>query len=105
MSSGKRKKRRSRSGGGTLLGILVGLLVGLAVAVAAALYMTKSSVPFVDKVKRPAGASPAADAAAKGEVPDPNRAMQKGRPPPLDVPSANPAPGAPPVASTTPALP
>ena len=105
MSSGKRKKRRSRSGGGTLLGILVGLLVGLAVAVAAALYMTKSSVPFVDKVKRPAGASPAADAAAKGEVPDPNRAMQKGRPPPLDVPSASPAPGAPPVASTTPALP
>jgi cell division protein FtsN len=105
MSSGKRKKRRSRSGGGTLLGILVGLLVGLAVAVAAALYMTKSSVPFVDKVKRPVGASPAADAAAKGEVPDPNRAMQKGRPPPLDVPSANPAPGAPPVASTTPALP
>ncbi len=105
MSSGKRKKRRSRSGGGTLLGILVGLLVGLAVAVAAALYMTKSSVPFVDKVKRPVGASPAADAAAKGEVPDPNRAMQKGRPPPLDVPSASPAPGAPPVASTTPALP
>ena len=105
MSSGKRKKRRSRSGGGTLLGILVGLLLGLAVAVAAALYMTKSSVPFVDKVKRPVGASPAADAAAKGEVPDPNRAMQKGRPPPLDVPSANPAPGAPPVASTTPALP
>ena len=105
MSSGKRKKRRSRSGGGTLLGILVGLLVGLAVAVAAALYMTKSSVPFVDKVKRPVGASPAADAAAKGEVPDPTRAMQKGRPPPLDVPSASPAPGAPPVASTTPALP
>ena len=50
--STKRKKRRSRSSGGTLLGILVGLLVGLAIAVAAALYMTKSAVPFIDKVKR-----------------------------------------------------
>ena len=104
MSSGKRKKRRSRSGGGTLLGILLGLLAGLAIAVAAALYMTKSSVPFVDRVKRPATPSPAADAAAKGEVPDPNRAMQKGKPPPTDAPTATPAPGAPPAASTTPGV-
>ena len=103
MSSGKRKKRRSRSGGGTLLGILVGLLAGLAIAVAAALYMSKSSVPFVDKVKRPTGTSPAADAAARGEVPDPNRAMQKGRPQPADASTATPAPGAPPpAASATP---
>jgi cell division protein FtsN len=105
MSSGKRKKRRSRSGGGTLLGILLGLLAGLAIAVAAALYMTKSSVPFVDKGRRQAAQSPAADAAAKGEVPDPNRSMQKGRPPPVDPPAATPAPGAPSAASTTPAAP
>jgi cell division protein FtsN len=105
MSPGKRKKRRSRSGGGTLLGILLGLLAGLAIAVAAALYMTKSSVPFVDKVKRPAGTSPAAEAAAKGEVPDPNRGMQKGRPPPSDPAAATPVPGAPPAAATTPAAP
>jgi cell division protein FtsN len=105
MSSGKRKKRRSRSGGGTLLGILLGLLAGLAIAVAAALYMTKSSVPFVDKGRRQAAPSPAADAAAKGEVPDPNRSTQKGRPPPPDAPAATPAPGAPPAASTTPAAP
>jgi cell division protein FtsN len=120
MSSGKRKKRRSRSGGGTLLGILLGLLAGLAIAVAAALYMTRSSVPFVDKVKRPTGTSPAADAAAKGEVPDPNRAMQKARPQPADAgatqasgatppvapPTVAPPPVAPPpVASETPAAP
>jgi cell division protein FtsN len=96
MSSGKRKKRRSRSGGGTLLGILVGLLAGLAIAVATALFMNRSSLPFVDKVKRPAGTSPAADAAARGEVPDPNRAMQKGRPQPAEPPAAASAPGAPP---------
>ncbi len=109
MSSGKRKKRRSRSGGGTLLGILLGLLAGLAIAVAAALYMSKSSVPFVDKVKRPSGTSPAADAAARGEVPDPNRAMQKGRPQPADAatatPAPAPAPGAPPPSAATPAEP
>lgn len=105
MSSGKRKKRRSRSGGGTLLGILLGLLAGLAIAVAAALYMSKSAVPFVDKVKRPSGTSPAADAAARGEVPDPNRAMQKGRPQPADTATATQAPGAPPPSAATPAEP
>ena len=101
MSPGKRKKRRSRSGGGTMLGILLGLLAGLAIAVAAALYMTKSSVPFVDKVKRPSGTSPAADAAARGEVPDPNRGLQKGRPPPAEAPGAAAAPGAPPPSAST----
>ncbi len=105
MSSGKRKKRRSRSGGGTLLGILLGLLAGLAIAVAAALYMTKSSVPFVDRVKRPAGTSPAAESAARGELPDPNRGMQKGRASPSDPVAATPAPGSPPPAGTTPAAP
>ena len=49
----KRTQRSRRSGGGTLLGILIGLVVGLAIAVAAALYMTKASVPFVDKGRRP----------------------------------------------------
>ena len=94
--STKRKKRRSRSSGGTLLGILVGLLVGLAIAVAAALYMTKSAVPFIDKVKRPP--VPSAEPGKAGELPDPNRALQKGKGAPADAPAAAtpaPAPGAP----------
>ncbi|MFN7642820.1 MAG: SPOR domain-containing protein [Burkholderiales bacterium] len=94
--STKRKKRRSRSSGGTLLGILVGLLVGLAIAVAAALYMTKSAVPFVDKVKRPP--VPSAEPGKAGELPDPNRALQKGKGTPADAPAVAtpaPAPGAP----------
>jgi cell division protein FtsN len=80
----KRSKRSRRSGGGTLLGILIGLVVGLAIAVAAALYMTKASVPFVDKGRRPP-AAPAADAPKGGELPDPNRPLQKGRPPASDA--------------------
>ena len=114
--STKRKKRRSRSGGGTLLGILIGLLVGLAVAVAAALYMTKSAVPFIDKVKRPP--APAAEPGKAGELPDPNRAMQKGKgatpeAPAVAAPAAPPAapaatpaaPAAPPVATAAPSAP
>jgi cell division protein FtsN len=101
--STKRKKRRSRNGGGTLLGILVGLLVGLAIAVAAALYMTKSSVPFVDRVKRPPD-RPLADPSKNGELPDPNRPLQKGKggngdPAPAAAVPMTPAPGAPPISA------
>jgi cell division protein FtsN len=96
----KRKKRRTRSGGGTLLGLMLGLVLGLAVAVAAALYTTRASVPFVDKVKRPA---PTVDPTAQGEVPDPNRSMQKGRVTPTDtVASGTPATPAPTPGATVP---
>lgn len=100
----KRTQRSRRSGGGTLLGILIGLVVGLAVAVAAALYMTKASVPFVDKGRRPPAGT---GDAAKGELPDPNRPLQKGRPASPDaVPGASSA-EAPPAPGTTvpPAIP
>ncbi|MCU0967933.1 MAG: SPOR domain-containing protein [Rubrivivax sp.] len=40
--------RRQR--GGFVLGVVAGLLVGLAVALAVALYITKTPVPFIDKV-------------------------------------------------------
>jgi cell division protein FtsN len=113
-TSQRRKKRRARSAGGTLLGILVGLLVGLAVAVAAALYMTRSSLPFVDKVKRPPE-RPVDAAKAPGELPDPNRSGPRSRPPadgtaaaPGAPPAAavpGPAPGAPPVAAAPPSAP
>jgi len=108
---------RRRRGGGTLVGLLLGLLVGLAIAVVAALYMTKSSVPFVDKARRPVE-RPAEPAAGNGAViPDPNRAMQRPRsangeaPPAVAVPGPAPAapaaapPVAPPVANLPPAAP
>ncbi|MFZ4758033.1 MAG: SPOR domain-containing protein [Burkholderiaceae bacterium] len=106
MSLGKRKKRRARSSGGTLLGVLIGLLVGLTIAVAAALFMSKSAVPFVDKVKRPAAPPAVSGEVGKStELPDPNRAMQKGKPPPSDTAASANVPGAPPPSSTTPATP
>jgi cell division protein FtsN len=96
----KRKKSRRRTGGGTLLGIMIGLLVGLAVAVAAALYMTRSSVPFIDRAKR----APAAEPGKAADLPDPNRAAQKARPPGADAPAA-PPPVAVPAAPAAPAAP
>jgi cell division protein FtsN len=119
LRTSKRKKARRGNSGGTLLGIMVGLVIGLAIAVAAALYMTQSSVPFVDRVKR----SPEriAEPGKDGEVPDPNRSLQRNRPaagepavvpseaglpvPPSVVPAApgGPAPSAaPPVAVVPP---
>jgi cell division protein FtsN len=60
-----------------VLGLMIGLLVGLAISVAVAVFMTRSSVPFVNKVQRPADLPlEAADA----ELPDPNRTLQRGRP-------------------------
>ncbi|MEI6547172.1 MAG: SPOR domain-containing protein [Burkholderiales bacterium] len=90
--------------GGTLVGLAIGLLVGLAIAVVVTLYMSRSPVPFVDKIKRP-GDRP--EAATPADVPDPNRSMQKNRPastePPVAVtPPAAPGTDAP---STAPAAP
>jgi len=90
--------------GGTLVGLAIGLLVGLAIAVVVTLYMSRSPVPFVDKIKRP-GDRP--EAATPADLPDPNRSMQKNRPattePPVAVtPPAAPATDAP---STVPATP
>jgi cell division protein FtsN len=106
--STKRKKRRSGHSGGTLLGILVGLLVGLAIAVAAALYMSKSAVPFIEKVKRPPASS--VEPGKAGELPDPNRALERGKGAPDDasaVATQAPVPAAPgaPTAPATPGAP
>ena len=43
--------RPSRSRGSFLLGIFVGLLIGLALALAVALYLNKTPIPFLGKVK------------------------------------------------------
>jgi cell division protein FtsN len=86
----KRKKIRRRTRGGVLLGIMIGLLAGLTIAVVAALYMTRSSVPLLDRAKRPTApaAAPAAEPGPAAELPDPNRAMQRGRPAGVEAPPA-----------------
>lgn len=64
-------KKRKKQSGGTLLGLIVGLIIGLGIAVGIALYVTKSSLPFInkygtqDRITQPAGAEPV----------DPNKAM------------------------------
>src|SRR3546814_4402307 len=42
-------KKRKKQSGGTLLGLIVGLIIGLGIAVGIALYVTKSSLPFINK--------------------------------------------------------
>jgi cell division protein FtsN len=86
--------RNKRSGGGTLVGVVVGLLVGLALAVGVALYMSRSSGPFVDKGKRP---DKLAEPARGDDLPDPNRGAQKVErvPPPEPPPPPPPDPTAP----------
>ena len=60
--------------GGFLPGFLAGLLTGLAVALAVALYITKTPVPFVDKLPQRTAEQDAAEA-AKNRNWDPNAAM------------------------------
>jgi cell division protein FtsN len=63
---------RLRQDGGVLLGLLIGVVIGLAIAVVAAVYTTRSSVPFVNKVQRPS-AERLAEPKAGEALPDPNR--------------------------------
>jgi cell division protein FtsN len=91
---------RRRRGGGTLVGLLLGLLLGLAIAAATALFMTRSSVPFVEKVKRP----PESVVGSGGELPDPNRSMQRSRPANGEPPSAAAVPGPPPAPIAPPSV-
>ena len=49
--AGARPRTRLQRGG-TLLGLLVGLILGLGIAVAVALFVTKATVPFVNKPAR-----------------------------------------------------
>lgn len=82
----------SRQYGGTSIGILVGIVIGLAIAVVTALFVTRTTLPFVGLSAKPADKAAAAAAAANtpataavpdapkpqvpvavGDVPDPNR--------------------------------
>lgn len=48
----KRRKRSSKTRGGTFTGIFIGLILGLIAAVAVALYVTKAPMPFYDRASR-----------------------------------------------------
>lgn len=66
--------RRSSQRGGFILGLIVGLLAGLALALAVALYMTKVSLPFIDKVPQRSAEQDAAQT-EKNRNWDPNAAL------------------------------
>jgi cell division protein FtsN len=55
------REKKRKPVGGTLLGIFIGLVLGLAIATAAAIYVTNSPVPFVNKTQPPRATTPQAD--------------------------------------------
>lgn len=68
-SSGKHFRCR-REQGGTLTGVIVGLILGLLIAVGVAITITKTPLPFVDKISKQS--QPA------GELGDPNKTLPGG---------------------------
>ena len=105
--------KHRKQAGGTLLGLILGLIVGLGIAVGVALMITKSPIPFVNKVTRPDRSEPTPAQAA-----DPNRPMygnrdiasdaareqqQSAAPVPPNTAAAQPVPPVAPAAPATPA--
>lgn len=74
MSKSVPTMRRSSQRGGFILGLIVGMLAGLALALAVALYMTKVSLPFIDKVPQRSAEQDAAQT-EKNRNWDPNAAL------------------------------
>jgi cell division septation protein DedD len=69
-----------------ILGFVAGLVCGIGLSTAAALYITNSPVPFINKVQRPtANVNPGAG----GQLPDPNKPLYSNR---AAVPVAPPGP-------------
>lgn len=68
-SSGERLRPRNERGG-TLTGVIVGLILGLLIAVGVAITITKTPLPFVDKISKQS--QPA------GELGDPNKTLPGG---------------------------
>jgi len=58
----------NRQHGGTILGIIIGLVIGLGIALAVAMVITKTPMPFTDKVSRRTDSAP-------GLISDPNRPL------------------------------
>ena len=70
MHSSSKSVHPRRERGGTLTGIIVGLILGLLIAVGVAITITKTPLPFVDKISKTA--QPA------GELGDPNKTLPGG---------------------------
>jgi len=64
-----RLTRRER--GNTVIGVVVGLVIGLAIAAIVALFVTKATMPFINKAPR----TVATNEPEGGKLPDPNRAL------------------------------
>ncbi len=81
--------------GGFVMGLIVGLLAGLALALAVALYVTKTPIPFVNKVQQRTPEQDAAEA-ERNKNWDPNAALANKPPSHASAPAAPgvPAPGA-----------
>ena len=93
--------------GGFVMGLVVGLLVGLALALGVALYITKTPVPFVNKVPNRTAEQDSAEAERNRNW-DPNAPLTGKSPvkPATPGPVANnPAPALPPGIATAPAAP
>ena len=92
--------------GGFVIGLVVGLLVGLSLALGAALYITKTPIPFMNKVPQRTAEQDNAEA-ERNKNWDPNAALGgKAQPPRTAAPTAGASapPVAPPVAAA-PAVP
>ncbi len=76
---------KSRQRGSTLLGLIIGLVLGLGIAVVVAMFVTRATIPFVNKAPRPV----AAVEPEGTKLPDPNRSLY-----PKDAPVASAAPSA-----------
>jgi cell division protein FtsN len=59
-----------------MVGFISGLVLGVGLSTAAALYITNSPVPFVNKVQRP---TEKVNPGAGGQLPDPNRPLYSNR--------------------------
>ena len=70
MHSSSKTAHPRRERGGTLTGIIVGLILGLLIAVGVAITITKTPLPFVDKISKQS--QPA------GELGDPNKTLPGG---------------------------
>ena len=70
MHSSSKSVHPRRERGGTLTGIIVGLILGLLIAVGVAITITKTPLPFVDKISKQS--QPA------GELGDPNKTLPGG---------------------------
>src|SRR5450830_73394 len=84
-----------KQAGGTFLGLILGLIVGLGIAVVVALMITKSPIPFVNKVTRQDRTE-----LSPGQASDPNKPLYgnkdvtKEAPPAPKDPDQKPAPDA-----------